>query len=99
RTRIEIPSQARRDGLALPESRPGDGSIPHQPGSDEVIGNADRLRIELGRGEGEGDGEGMGETLAGGGSLLLFPSGAVVDRIVGGPAPDHVEGVEEGVET
>lgn len=98
-TRIEIPSQARRDGLALPESRPGDGSIPHQPGSDEVIGNADRLRIELGRGEGEGDGEGMGETLAGGGSLLLFPSGAVVDRIVGGPAPDHVEGVEEGVET
>lgn len=96
RTRIEIPSQTRRDGIALPERRPGEGSLPHQSGADEIAGNSDRFRIELGEGDAEGDGTGQ----AGGGEMVgelrLFPSGAVVDRIVGGPAPDHVEGVEEG---
>lgn len=94
RTRVEVPSQARRDGLELPEEGPGDGSLPRQEGSDEVVGNSDRLRVELGQGEGEGDG--AGEAAGAGGELRLFPSGAVVDRIVGGPAPDHVEGVDEG---
>ena len=97
RNRVEIPSQARRDGLALPENRPGDGRIPHQAGSDELVGNADRFRLELG--EGDAEGEGTGEALAGGGELRLFPSGAVVDQIGGGPAPDHGEGGEEGERT
>ena len=95
RRRVEIPAQQRRDGIAAPEGRPGDGSLPRQIAADEIPGNSDRLRIELGEGDGEGDGGGS-EFAA---ELRLFPSGAVVDRIVGGPAPDHVEGVEEGDST
>jgi len=101
RTRVEIPRQQRRDGIDLPEDRPGDGALARRSAADEIVGNSNRLRIEIGRGEEEGDGDGAGASGGGGlaGGLRLFPSGAALDRIVGGPAPDHVEGVEEGVET
>ena len=99
RRHVEIPMQERRDGIAAPEGRPGEGDLARQRASDEIPGNSDRFRIELGEGEGEGDGVGDGGGGEFAGELRLFPSGAVVDRIVGGPAPDHVEGVEEGDST
>lgn len=94
-TRIEIPSIARRDRVALAESPDGEGTIANREGSEALEGNSDWLRLQLGAGAAEGSGP--GERLGGDGrTLRLFPSDAALDRIAGGPAPDHVEGVEEG---
>src|SRR5690606_22231701 len=67
RTRVEIPSQARQDGLDLPENRPGEGSLARRPGADELIGNSERLRIAAGEGgdEGDGDAQAAGGQMAG----------------------------------
>ncbi len=90
--RMEIPSAQKRSRLAL---NPGPGGhIPERTASEEVRGNSNRLRIEAGKGEGESP------RLAGGGGtgahLDLMPSQSVLDRIAGAPAPDHLEGIEEG---
>lgn len=92
-TVLEIPSVERRDALDLPAGE-GPGALRAQEATPEVEGNSDRFRVEVGgeTGEGEAGGSEGGPP----GELKLFPSGAVVDRIVGGPAPDHVEGVEQG---
>lgn len=93
---VEIPSVERQDALDLPEDPSEPGRLRSRESAPGVDGNSDRLRVELGESEGE---EGEEGRAAGGGGLRLFPSGEVVDRIVGGPAPDHVEGVDEGVGT
>lgn len=99
RRRIEIPSTERRDAVSL-RKQEGTGrgpSLRNQERSDAVAGNSDRFLLELGEGEGEGEGAGSGAgSGAGGKGLNLFPSGAAIGRIVGGPAPDHIEGVDEG---
>ncbi|AKU89802.1 Putative TolA protein [Vulgatibacter incomptus] len=95
RGKVEIPSVERKDELSMKVSPNGAGKIPNQKGSDELQGNSDRFRIQVGEGDGEEEREGGGGTQPGG-ELKLFPSAAVVDRITGAPAPDHVEGVDEG---
>jgi len=93
--KLEIPSIEARDELALKISPEGVGSVPNRKGSEALRGNSDRFRIQAGDGEGDADRPGGGGP-AGGKALQLFPSASVVDRIVGAPAPDHVEGIEEG---
>ncbi len=94
-SKLEIPSVAQRDELQLEVSPDGVGSTHNRSGSEALEGNSDRFRIQAGDGEGEADRPGGGGP-AGGRTLQLFPSAAVVDSIIGAPAPDHVEGVEEG---
>lgn len=96
-TVLEIPSVERQDALDAPKGSDGPGGIRAKEATPGVEGNSDRFRVEVGGGDGEAEGGGPGGGPPGG--LKLFPSGAVVDRIVGGPAPDHVEGVEEGAGT
>lgn len=94
--KVEIPSIEKRDEVSLRLSPDGVGSVQNRKGSDELRGNSDRFRIQVGQGEGEADADRAGnQGTAGGESLRLFPSAAVVDRIIGAPAPDHVEGVAE----
>ncbi|HEY0840058.1 MAG TPA: TonB family protein [Vulgatibacter sp.] len=94
-TKLELPSIARRDELKLEISPEGVGALPNRTGSEELKGNSDRFRVQVGEGEDPEDRLG-GTGEAGGRALQLFPSAAVVDRITAAPAPDHVEGVEEG---
>ncbi len=90
--RMEIPDVQKRSKLAL---QPGKGGeIPEREGTDEIKGNSNRLRLEAGQGEKEeAQAAGTGGT---GSRLTLVPSQSVLDRITGAPAPDHLEGVDEG---
>jgi len=94
-TRLELPSIARRDELKLKLSPDGVGQVHNRTGSEELKGNSDRFRVRVGEGDAPEDRPGS-DGPAGGKALQLFPSAAVVDRLTAAPAPDHVEGVEEG---
>lgn len=94
-SKLEIPSIEKRGEISLQEAPDGVGSVQNRSGSDEVRGNSDRFRVQVGEGEGDADQQAGGLGPQGGQELRLFPSASVVDRIVGAPAPDHVEGVAE----
>ena len=94
-TRLELPSITRRDELKLKLSPDGVGQVRNRTGSDELKGNSDRFRVQVGDGDAPADRPGN-DGPAGGKALQLFPSAAVIDRLTAAPAPDHVEGVEEG---
>lgn len=96
RTELEIPSIEKRDELALKVSPEKEGTFENRSGSDELKGNSDRLRIRIGDGDGDGEGQVDREAGGGGKTLRLFPSASAIDRIIGAPAPDHVEDVDEG---
>lgn len=96
-SKLEIPSQEKRTELALEPSPDGAGGMPNRKESPEVRGNSDRFRVQVGEGEGDADAGGAGGPAGSGGKPMnLFPSRAELDRITGGPAPDHVEGMAEG---
>jgi len=94
-SKLELPSIARRDELKLKLSPDGVGQVRNRTGSDELHGNSDRFRVQLGEGDDPADRPGS-DGPSGGRALQLFPSAAVIDRLTAAPAPDHVEGVEEG---
>jgi hypothetical protein len=84
---FEIPSVKKHDELALRFDGLG-GNLRNQPGSEEIRGNSDRLKIQIGGPEGEDSQASSGR--AGENELrTLTPSATVLDRIVAGaPAND-----------
>lgn len=83
---FEIPSVQKHDELALRFDGLG-GTLRNQPGSEEVKGNSDRLKIQVGGAEGEDSQASSGR--AGDSELrTLTPSATVLDRIAGAPAND-----------
>ncbi len=94
-----IPDQQARERLALQLDRTGDlrvrdplqairgdGPTPPAPGGEEA------------REAGEGE-AGRAGTPGPRSDLQLHPSASTYDRLAGGPAPDHLDGVEEGEST
>jgi len=82
---FELPSVQKRERLVLKLDGLG-GDFANQLGSDEVIGNSDRLRIQPGGAEGEeGDSQGRAGTPQ---LRTLTPTAATLDRIIGAPASD-----------
>jgi TonB family protein len=90
---LEFPHVQQRDRLAL-KLDPHLGEFQNREQSDALNGNSDHLRVSKG--------DGTSEAPGGGGApgahelTTLSPSAGVLDRITGGPAPDHVDDVDEG---
>lgn len=96
-TRLEIPSTEERERIALKPSEGGEETIANREASEAVEGNSDRFRLQVGEGEGQAQAGGpRGQAGQAGQPLRLFPDRAELAEIAGGPAPDHVDGVEEG---
>ncbi len=91
-----LPSQAARDRLALRLDAKGDLRLREpRPGIEGREGSASATGAPS-RGErGEGGATTSGEPGALS-QIQLHPSASVYDRLAGGPAPDHLDGVEEG---
>jgi len=90
--KLEIPDVHQHEKLTL--ARGPRGEMLDQPGSQEIKGNSNRLKLQQGEGEAESP-----HTFGNGGTaahLNLSPSQSVLDRIAGAPANDHLEGVDEG---
>jgi len=90
--KMEIPDVQQHDKLSL--ARGPRGELIDRPGSQQIKGNSNRLKLQ----EGEGEAEAM-HTFGNGGTnahLNLSPSQSVLDRIAGAPANDHLEGIDEG---
>jgi TonB family protein len=95
--RAEIPRVKEQQKLAL-KQEPGADEFRNRRESEEVDGNSDRLRLQ--GGEGEGETRGGNDGRPGSRELTtLVPSTGVLEKITGGPAPDHVDGVDEGSAT
>lgn len=95
-SKLEIPSVEKQDKLALKPDPKGAGGFENRDESAEVKGNSDRFRLQVGDGEGDDAQAGAGGPPGDGKPLRLFPDRATLDAVTGGPAPDHVEGVDEG---
>mgnify|MGYP001215872481 CR=1 FL=1 len=96
-SRLEIPTVEKQSEVKVKPSPDGAGSVRNRKASEAVQGNSDRFRVQVGEGEGDGEAGGAaGPAGSGGKPLHLFPSRAELAQITGGPAPDHVEGMEEG---
>ena len=94
KTVMEVPTQQARSEVAMREKNEGPGAeINNRNESESVEGNASRLRLRPGT-EGEEDAS-AGKTGLPGVSNLL-PSPAVLDKISGAAANDHLKDVEEG---
>ncbi len=90
--KMEIPDVQQHDKLSL--ARGPRGELIDRPGSQQIKGNSNRLKLQ----QGEGEAEAM-HTFGNGGTnahLNLSPSQSVLDRIAGAPANDHLEGIDEG---
>jgi TonB family protein len=93
---FELPDARKKQEIALKQdpNAPGPGMEVHnRDESDEVAGNARRLRIQEGSGGGE---EGSSGRLGGPGMAKLMPSQAVMEQILGAAPNDHLEDAEEG---
>ena len=90
--KVEIPDVKRREKLAVAPGKGGE--VPEHAASEGVHGNSQRLRLQAGDGdEDSAEAGGNGGT---GSHLNLIPSQSLLDKITGAPAPDHLEGVDEG---
>ncbi len=92
---VEIPDIKRRSEVAmrLPDT-PGPGAqIANRTETDEVQGNSKRLRLSLGQPGGDEAGQGR---VGAAGVLSLLPSPAVLDKVSGAAANDHLNDVELG---
>jgi TonB family protein len=88
------PDQPARDKLALAPSRDGELRLREpEPGSRGVPGPSMAPAPPSSGNGREGDTARPGKV---GPPLSLHPSASTYDRIAGGPAPDHLSGVEEG---
>ena len=93
---FELPDARRKQEIAMrvsPDTRGPGMEVPNRDESDEVVGNARRLRVQEGSGEGEEGSEGRMGTP---GLSRLMPSQAVLDKIIGGAPNDHLKDTEEG---
>jgi len=90
---LELPDVRRRHRLALRLDGDGGGDLRGHDASDEVRGNADRLRIVRPADIEGGDGRAPGEAALG--RVQLFPGLAVRAPIAGAPAADHLADLEE----
>ncbi|WP_148273411.1 TonB family protein [Stigmatella aurantiaca] len=96
RPSFEVPNARRKQEIALktdPEQGPG-MSVPNRSESDEVVGNAKRLRVQPGTGPSDIDGSSGRAGLPGVSSLM--PSQAVMDKLIGAAPNDHLRDVDEG---
>jgi TonB family protein len=95
----KAPEQASREKLALAEDPRGEmrlhGEAPVKPGDGGAPAPGASIPPSEGR---EGEAGPLG-TPGKPGLLQLRPSAAVYDRLAGGPAPDKLDGVEEGEST
>lgn len=92
--RRELPRLVEREKLAL-KLEPGMGAFRNRDATEALPGNSDRLLLQ--EGEGERDAAAAAPGRPGARELTtLLPSAGVVEQITGGPAPDHVDGVDEG---
>lgn len=91
---MEVPTQKARSEVAMREKTNGPGAeINNRTESESIEGNSDRLRIQPGA-EGTEDSSSGRPGLPGVSNLL--PSPAVLDKISGAAANDHLKDVEEG---
>ncbi len=93
---IEIPDATKQQEVALnaPNSEGPGPAVANQSETQEVRGNSTRLNLTPGSGLGH-DNASMGH-LGQPGAISLLPSAAVVDRITGAAANDHLDNVAEG---
>jgi len=90
------PDRPAQDKLALAPSRDGEMKLRDaQPGSQGLPGPSMAPNPPSAGNGGEADAARPGKSgpLS---SLSLHPSASTYDRLAGGPAPDHLDGVEEG---
>jgi TonB family protein len=94
---FELPDARSKQEIALKQDPNAAGpglDVSNRDESDEVVGNARRLRIQQGRGE-EDDQGSQGQAGSPGMSRLM-PSQAVMDQIIGAAPNDHLKDAEEG---
>jgi len=72
---------------------PGGVAVNNQNESEELTGNAKRLRIQPGTG---GEQEGSAGRVGSPGIAALMPSRAVMDKVLGAAPNDHLRDVDEG---
>lgn len=92
---IEVPDQKKNTEIAMRTTEPGAGAnISNRNETEAISGNSDRLNIQPGDpGAGEDTSQGRAGTP---GVANLVPSPAVLDKITGAAANDHLDDVEEG---
>ncbi len=93
---MEVPDIKKRSEVAMRESAPtGVGiDIANRTETEEVQGNSKRLKLRMGS---EGASEDTSEGRSGQpGVANLLPSAAVLDKIVGAAANDHLKDIDEG---
>ncbi|PTL78333.1 energy transducer TonB [Vitiosangium sp. GDMCC 1.1324] len=93
---FELPDARHKQEIALKQDPNASGpgmEVANRNESDEVIGNAKRLRIQSGSGSGEEGSEGR---LGSPGMAKLMPSQSVMNQIIGAAPNDHLKDVEEG---
>ena len=95
-SKLELPSLIQKEKLALKLDPNGAGSFANRDATDELRGNSKRFRVQQGEGEGDDPDASTGGPKGSRDVASLVPSAAVLDRISGAPAPDHLEGVDEG---
>jgi TonB family protein len=101
RMALEIPDVRRQEELALRPDPIGPGARPeiaNRAESAEVRGNAERLRIQAGDPTEHDEGSAQGRS-GSPGVAHLAPSMAVLDKVAGAAANDHLRDVEEGQST
>jgi TonB family protein len=93
---VEVPDIKKRSEIAMRETNPNGAGvdIANRSETEEVHGNSQRMRIQPGS-EGEGDDTSSGKSGEPGVANLL-PSPAVLDKIVGAAANDHLADVDDG---
>ncbi len=95
-SRMELPTLLPRDRLALKLDGAGPGRFANRDETEALRGNSDRFRVQTGDGTDDAASTTTGGKEGSRDVASLLPSGATLDRISGAPAPDHVEGVDEG---
>jgi len=91
---MEMPTQEARSEVAMREKSQGPGAeINNRNETDSVEGNSDRLRLQPGTGGAEDSSAGKAGLP---GVSNLVPSAAVLDKISGAAANDHLKDAEEG---
>ncbi|MBK7860497.1 MAG: TonB family protein [Archangiaceae bacterium] len=93
---IEVPDVKKRSEIAMRNTSPSKNGadVSNRTETEAVQGNSDRLKIQPGaQGGGEDQSEGRTGTP---GVANLLPSPAVLDKITGAAANDHLEDVDEG---
>ncbi len=92
---MEVPDVQQRSEIAMRETDPSNAgaNISNRSETDAIQGNSNRLKIQPGSGDGEDASQGRAGIP---GVANLLPSPAVLDKITGAAANDHLQDVEEG---